>query len=70
VIDLTGKPKVAPFDRGVSGRSLLARWMGWRMTELGRVALIAALDATNRSLATRFAGMERPKLPDPSYTAR
>ena len=52
-IDLTGKPKVwLLIGRGGSGKTVLARWMGWRMTELGRTAMIAALDPTNRSLAT------------------
>jgi hypothetical protein len=71
VIDLAGKPKVwLLIGRGGSGKTVLARWMGWRMTELGRAAMIAALDPTNRSLATWFAGVEQPELSDPSYTAR
>src|ERR1700752_2740560 len=45
MIDLTGKPKVwLLIGRGGSGKTVLARWMGWRMTELGRAAMIAALD--------------------------
>ena len=71
VIDLTGKPKVwLLIGRGGSGKTVLARWLGWRMTELGRAAMIAALDPTNRSLANWFAGVEQPELSDPSYTAR
>jgi hypothetical protein len=44
--------------------------LGWRMTELGRAAMIAALDSTNRSLATWFAGVAQPELSNPSFTAR
>ena len=48
-IDLTGKPKcwflVGP---GGSGKTLLARYLGWRMAEEGRKALIAALDRSGR----------------------
>jgi hypothetical protein len=70
-IDLTGKPKVwLLIGRGGAGKTVLARWMGWRMTEMGREAMIAALDPTNRSLATWFAGVEQPELSDPGYTAR
>ena len=70
-VDLTGKPKAwLLIGRGGSGKTVLARWLGWRMAELGRAAMIAALDPTNRSLATWFAGVEQPELSDPSYTAR
>jgi hypothetical protein len=70
-MDLTDKPKAwLLIGRGGSGKTVLARWMGWRMTEMGRAAMIAALDPTNRSLATWFAGVEQPELSDPSYTAR
>ena len=47
VVDLTGKPKaVFLIGLGGTGKTMLARWLGWRMVEQGRAALIASALAT------------------------
>lgn len=70
-VDLTGKPKALfLIGLGGTGKTMLARWAGWRMAEQGREALIAALDPQNRSLADWFAGVEQPETSDPNHTAR
>lgn len=70
-LDLTGKPKVW-FLSGPngSGKTALARWMGWKLASTDRQALMAALDPQNRSLATWFAGVVQPDTNDAAQTAR
>jgi hypothetical protein len=71
VVDLTGKPKALFLvGLGGTGKTMLARWMGWRMVEQGRAALIAALDPQNRTLADWFAGVAEPETSDMHHTAR
>ncbi len=60
-IDLTGKPKLLfMVGRGGTGKTTLARWLGWRMAEQGRETLLAALDPQNRSLVGWFTGVAQP----------
>jgi hypothetical protein len=60
-IDLTGKPKLLfMVGRGGTGKTTLARWLGWRMAEQGRETLLAALDPQNRSLVGWFSGVAQP----------
>ena len=70
-IDLTGKPKawflVGPNG---SGKTALARWMGWNLASTDRRALMAALDPQNRSLATWFSGVMQPDTNDGVQTAK
>lgn len=54
----------------LTGKTHLARYLGWRMAEEGRSGLIAALDPSNRSLATWFEGVEQPETSDGNKTAR
>ena len=62
VADLTGKPKALFLvGLGGTGQTMLARWLGWRMVEQGRAALIAALDPQNRTLADWFTGVAEPE---------
>lgn len=70
-IDLTGKPK-AWFLIGPngSGKTALARWMGWNLASTDRQALMAALDPQNRSLATWFSGVMQPDTNDGVRTAK
>jgi len=71
VADLTGKPKALFLvGLGGTGKTMLARWLGWRMAEQGRSALIAALDPQNRTLADWFAGVAEPETSDMHHTAR
>src|SRR3954454_12744775 len=70
-IDLTGKPKVwFLIGPNGSGKTLLARWMGWKLAETDGTALMAALDPQNRSLATWFSGVMQPETNDGTATAR
>jgi hypothetical protein len=70
-LDLTSKQKVLFLNGlGGTGKTMLARWLGWRMTERGDSALIAALDPQNRSLADWFAGVEQPETSAPNQTQR
>jgi hypothetical protein len=70
-IDLTDKAKVwFLIGRGGTGKTWLARWMGWRMAEAGRSAVIAALDPGNRSLATWFSDVQQPETADAAQTLR
>jgi len=71
-IDLTGQAKawflVGPNG---SGKTALARWMGWKLSgNTDRVALMAALDPQNRSLATWFQNVAQPDTNDSVQTAR
>lgn len=70
-LDLTGKPKVLFLaGLGGTGKTTVARWMGWRMAERGSSAMIAALDPQNRSLVDWFADVEQPETSDPNQTQR
>lgn len=70
-LDLTGKPK-AWFLIGPngSGKTALARWIGWTLAVEDRQVLMAALDPQNRSLATWFSGVLQPDNNDGAQTAR
>ena len=66
-----GKPKALFLvGLGGTGKTMLARWLGWRMVEQGRAALIAALDPQNRTLADWFTGVVEPETSDMHHTAR
>jgi polynucleotide 5'-kinase involved in rRNA processing len=61
-VDLAGKPKAFfLIGLGSTGKTTLARWIGWRMAEQGRQAILAALDPGNRSLVDWFEGVEQPE---------
>lgn len=70
-LDLTGQAKawflVGPNG---SGKTALARWMGWNLATNDRVVSMAALDPQNRSLATWFANVMQPETNDGVQTAR
>lgn len=70
-LDLTGQAKawflVGPNG---SGKTALARWMGWNLASTDRVASMAALDPQNRSLATWFSGVMQPDTNDGAQTAK
>ncbi len=69
--DLSGKPKVLfLIGPGGTGKTTLARWIGWQMAEGGRAALMAALDPQNRSLATWFNDVQVPDTSDGAQSAR
>ena len=53
-----------------SGKTALARWMGWNLANDDRVASMAALDPQNRSLATWFQDVMQPDTNDGVQTAR
>jgi hypothetical protein len=60
-IDLSGKPRlVFLFGPGSSGKTMLARWIVWRMAQSGRSALLAALDPGTRALATWIDDVAQP----------
>ena len=70
-LDLTGKPRVwFMIGGGNSGKTVELRWLAGRMQEQGRQAILAALDPANRSLATRFEGVEQPPTSDGAQTAK
>jgi hypothetical protein len=70
-LDLAGKPKVwFLIGPNGSGKTALARWMGWNVAGGGRNVLMAALDPQNRSLATWFSGVMQPDTNDGTQTAR
>jgi hypothetical protein len=70
-LDLSDRPKAwLLIGAGGGGKTTLARWMGWRMHEAGRTALLAALDPQNRSLASWFSGVEQPPTSDGAQSAR
>jgi hypothetical protein len=70
-LDLTGQAK-AWFLIGPngSGKTALARWIGWNLASTDRQALMAALDPQNRSLATWFADVMQPETNDGVQTAK
>jgi hypothetical protein len=70
-VDLSGKPKALfLIGPGGTGKTTLARWIGWQMAQGSRSALMAALDPQNRSLATWFTGVETPPSSDGAQSAR
>lgn len=70
-LDLTEKPKaIFLIGPGGTGKTTLARWIGWRMQQGGRSALMAALDPQNRSLATWFDDVQTPPNNDGGQSAR
>ena len=70
-VDLSGKAKVLfLIGPGGTGKTKLARWIGWQMAESGRSVLLAALDPQNRSLATWFDGVESPSSTDGAQSSR
>lgn len=70
-LDLADKPKVwFLVGPNGSGKTALARWMGWKLAEADRMPMMAALDPTNRSLATWFSGVMQPETNDGVQTAR
>lgn len=70
-VDLGGLPTLwFLIGAGWSGKTLLARWLGWRAAEEGRPVLLAALDPQNRTLPGFFEGVAQPPSADPVQTAR
>lgn len=70
-VDLTGKPKVWLLSGpGGAGKTAVARWLIWRMTERGGEALLAALDPANRTLASWFSQVNQPLTNDGAHSAR
>ncbi len=70
-IDLTGKPKVLfLIGPGGTGKTTLARWMGFQMQQGNRTTLLAALDPQNRSLATWFSDVQMPPTSDGAQSTR
>ncbi|NHN89845.1 hypothetical protein [Acetobacter conturbans] len=70
-IDLTDKPKaIFLIGPGGTGKTMVARWAGWKMAEAGRAAMLSALDPQNRSLATWFDGVQQPPTTDGAQSAR
>jgi len=70
-IDLSNQPKVwFLIGAGGSGKTMLARWLGWQMANAGRAALLAALGPQNRSLAGWFEGVQQPETSDGIRTTR
>jgi hypothetical protein len=55
---------------GGAGKTLVARWLVWRMTDRGETAMLTALDPTNRSLASWFDEVHQPENNDGAHTAR
>ena len=71
VIDLSERPKVwFVCGPGGAGKTTYAKWLVARMMERGGEALLAALDPTNRSLASWFDGVEQPPTRDSAHIAR
>jgi hypothetical protein len=69
--DLAGKSRVwFLIGPGRSGKTTLARWLGWKMEAEERDAVLAALVPQNRSLATWFSGVYQPDTSDGAQTAR
>ena len=70
-VDLTGKPKVLfLIGPGGTGKTTLARWIGFQMQQGSRSALLAALDPQNRSLATWFSDVQMPPTSDGAQSTR
>ena len=70
-IDLAGLAKAwLLIGAGGTGKTLLARWLAWRLEAEGRKALLVALDPQNRSLATWFSGVAQPETNDAAQTTR
>lgn len=70
-LNLTSKPKTwFLVGAGGTGKTMLARWLGWQMQAAGRAAILAALDPQNRSLTTWFENVEQPPSSDGVQTSR
>lgn len=70
-VDLSGKAKAwFLIGAGGSGKTAMARWLGWTMGTAGRTAVLAALDPQNRSLASWFEQVSQPEGSDGAQTAR
>lgn len=70
-LDLSGQPPVWLISGpGGAGKTALARWLIWRAAERGNVTALAALDPTNRSLASWFGGVNQPAGNDSGQTSR
>lgn len=68
-IDLAAQAKLwLLLGSGASGKSFLARWIGGRLAEAGRLegTLLAALDPTNRTLCDFFEDVEQPPNANPA----
>lgn len=69
--DLTSKQKaIFLVGPGGTGKTMFARWSGWKMAIEGRQAMLCALDPQNRSLATWFDNVQQPPTTDGSQSAR
>jgi hypothetical protein len=55
---------------GGTGKTVLARWLVWRMRQHGREAVLAALDPGNRSLARWFDDVQQPASRDSAHASR
>jgi hypothetical protein len=55
---------------GGTGKTVLARWLVWRMQQHGREAVLAALDPGNRSLARWFDDVQQPAGRDSAHASR
>jgi len=70
-IDLKNKEKaIFLVGPGGTGKTMFARWIGWKMSEAKRSAMFAALDPQNRSLATWFEDVQQPPSIDGAETSR
>ncbi len=71
VVDLSKSPKVVfLIGPGGTGKTTLARWLGWRSAEGDRPMMMAALDPQNRSLASWMEDVQMPPSTDAAQTAR
>ena len=69
-MDLSGSSKVVfLIGPGGTGKTMLARWLGWRATEAQRPVMMAALDPQNRSLASWMEDVHMPPTSDGTQTA-
>lgn len=70
-IDLSGRAKLwFVMGAGGAGKTVLARWLFWRMIGQGRHAALAAVGPEEGSLTSWFAGVERPLASDGAEMAR
>jgi hypothetical protein len=66
-VDLSGRPKVLmTIGAGSAGKTTLLRWITETILERNSQAIIAAVDPTNRSLTSYFAGVVEPPSRDPT----
>ena len=69
-VDLALPPVWFLCGAGGSGKTVLARWLVWRMQQHGREAVLAALDPGNRSLARWFDDVQQPSSRDSAHSSR